>query len=381
MGQSWGERIGTPSARRPRTASPREAILPVELHLPSKRGRAHAASARGQQIAVGGKPGPRSGPAHLPPPRQSSDGPHHGRALRAALTHGPCRERARTEQASALSNLGRRLIASLPGLLLAAAIALPPLFASGPVRAQSGVRPRITVAANISGEAPGQSALAIVVAPLQALPPGSFIRLRGLPPTVALSEGHSIAPGAWAVALRLLANLKVLLPAGLSGRTEIAITLVTPEGIVLAAATTLLSVVPAQAPGEANQAGPIASMLRARAAPAASPKSTQVPGGQSPSTRPSTPDSEPLEQLMKKGDQELEEGNVPSARLFYERAADKGLAQAAMALAATFDAAELAKRRVPGIAPDAKEAQRWYETARRLGAAEAEQRLKRLQAQ
>jgi hypothetical protein len=260
-------------------------------------------------------------------------------------------------------------------------MALPPLFAPDPVRAQSGIRPRITVAANISGEAPGQSALAIVVGPLQALPPGSFIRLRGLPPTVALSEGHSIAPGAWAVALSLLTNLKVLLPAGLSGRTEIAITLVTPEGIVLAAATTLLSVVPAQAPGKADQAGPVASMLRAGAAPAASPESTQVPGGQSPSTGPSAPDSELLEQLMKKGDQELEQGNVPSARLFYERAADKGLAQAAMALAATFDAAELAKRRVPGIAPDAKEAQRWYETARRLGAHEAEQRLQRLQAQ
>ena len=66
------------------------------------------------------------------------------------------------------------------------------------------------------------------------------------------------------------------------------------------------------------------------------------------------------------------------ARLFYERAADAGLAQAAMSLAATFDADELAKLQVRGIQADAKEARRWYERARQLGAAEAEQRLRRL---
>jgi TPR repeat protein len=84
---------------------------------------------------------------------------------------------------------------------------------------------------------------------------------------------------------------------------------------------------------------------------------------------------------MEKGDQELDNGNVSSARLFYEYAADAGLAEAAMALAATFDASELAKRNVRGIAPDAKEAQRWYERARELGAAEAQQRISRLGAQ
>jgi TPR repeat protein len=84
---------------------------------------------------------------------------------------------------------------------------------------------------------------------------------------------------------------------------------------------------------------------------------------------------------MDKGDQELEGGNVSAARLFYEYAADAGLAEAAMALAATFDASELAKLNVRGIASDAKEAQRWYERARELGATEAEQHIRRLGAQ
>jgi hypothetical protein len=42
------------------------------------------------------------------------------------------------------------------------------------------------------------------------------------------------------------------------------------------------------------------------------------------------------------------------------------------------DAIELGRLNVRGIEPNAKEAQRWYELARQLGAAEAEQRLRRL---
>jgi TPR repeat protein len=89
-------------------------------------------------------------------------------------------------------------------------------------------------------------------------------------------------------------------------------------------------------------------------------------------------DRERVQRLMQKGNQELEDGNVSSARFFYEYAADAGLAQAAMALVATFDPTELAKLEVRGIAPDAKEARRWYERARQLGAAGAGQRITRL---
>jgi TPR repeat protein len=74
-------------------------------------------------------------------------------------------------------------------------------------------------------------------------------------------------------------------------------------------------------------------------------------------------------------------GNVETARLFYERAADAGLAQGALALAATFDPHELARRQVVGgLRPNPAQAQRWYERARELGAAEAEEPLRRLSA-
>ncbi len=82
--------------------------------------------------------------------------------------------------------------------------------------------------------------------------------------------------------------------------------------------------------------------------------------------------------LVKRGDEQLTEGGVAQARLLYERAAEAGLAQGAMSLAATYDAAELGRLDVRGLQPDRAMAQRWYERARQLGATEAEQRLRRL---
>jgi hypothetical protein len=82
--------------------------------------------------------------------------------------------------------------------------------------------------------------------------------------------------------------------------------------------------------------------------------------------------------FLKRGDEELADGRVAPARLLYERAAEMGLAQAAMALAGTYDAAELAKPHLLNVVPDPVEAKRWYERAKMLGAAEAVARLQRL---
>ena len=74
----------------------------------------------------------------------------------------------------------------------------------------------------------------------------------------------------------------------------------------------------------------------------------------------------------------MADGGIAQARLLYERAAEAGLAQGAMAMAATYDPAELQRLGVRGLKPDQDQARRWYERARQLGAADAEQRLRRL---
>ena len=82
--------------------------------------------------------------------------------------------------------------------------------------------------------------------------------------------------------------------------------------------------------------------------------------------------------LLERADRLFGTGDVASARLFYERAADGGNSQAALRLGETYDPAflERAQLRVPG---DRGLAVFWYRRARELGADEAEILLKGMQ--
>src|SRR5262245_32558168 len=137
------------------------------------------------------------------------------------------------------------------------------------------------------------------------------------------------------------------------------------------------------------KAPPVAALPPATAPPPAPPSATAPPsaGAPAPAAGPlailspkamSPADRERAQRLMKKGDEELEDGRVAPARLLYERAADMGLPQAAMALGATSDAVELAKLNLRNVQPNPAEARRWYERALALGAGDASQRLQRL---
>jgi hypothetical protein len=117
----------------------------------------------------------------------------------------------------------------------------------------------------------------------------------------------------------------------------------------------------------------------APAAPAAAPAAA-APKAAAPALPPLM-DQESRERALKfvrRGNEELAEGRVAPARLLFERAAEMGLAQAAMALAATYDAAELRQPHLRNVLPDAIEARRWYERAQALGASDAGARLQRL---
>jgi hypothetical protein len=72
-------------------------------------------------------------------------------------------------------------------------------------------------------------------------------------------------------------------------------------------------------------------------------------------------------------------GNVASARLFYERAANAGEARAALRVGATFDPAFLGPDALRGVRSDPAEASYWYRRASDLGEPEAERRLKSLE--
>ena len=262
---------------------------------------------------------------------------------------------------------------------------------------QDAERPKISVAATIVAEPASQASLAIKIGPPDIVPKKSFVSLRGLPPSVSLTEGHAIGPGSWAIPLAGLPTLKANIPTGISGRAEIVISLIGMDGRLLAETKTALIVGPAAMIPSQEKAIPskdkapveLPPTRLAAPAPPTSPPAALVQPTPAPAARESTvtpsrapeltsQDKARAERLVARGEEYLATGNIVAAREFFERAADAGLAVGALRLAATYDPAELRRLQVQGIAPDRTTARKWYERARELGASEAVERLVRL---
>jgi len=254
-----------------------------------------------------------------------------------------------------------------------AALVMASMLGTNPGTAQRSDSLSIAVPPTIVAEPASQTNLPIVVGPAGRLPANSFVRVRGLPSSVSLTEGHAIAPGSWAIPLIGLANLKAVVPAGVSGRSEIIIQLIGVDGTMFAESRAALVV------GPSTIAVPPPPVEKKAAAPPPVPAPVARPDRLRPRA-PQLPAEEQAraERLVVQGDRHLEQGNIGAARLFFQRAAEAGLALAAIRLAATFDPSELARLQAQGVRPDREEARRWYERARELGAPEAEERLARL---
>ncbi len=234
---------------------------------------------------------------------------------------------------------------------------------TGPlVRPAPTPRAWVSVAPQLSVRSSTRTALDIRVSQADALPRNSFVRVRGLPPAIALSEGYVTAPGAWAVALYALPNLQMVVPIGVEGRTEIRVSLISGAGEVLAEAKSIL----------------IISAAPPRALPPSGRPAIPKPPIERRSPRLSPAAKEVAEKFVVRGQHELDQGHIASARQFFLRAAQANYAPGALLLAATYDPRELSRWGVLGVLPDVDEARKWYERARDLGAPGAEARLMRL---
>jgi len=89
-------------------------------------------------------------------------------------------------------------------------------------------------------------------------------------------------------------------------------------------------------------------------------------------------DPEEVMVLLKRGKDLIANGDIAAARLILKRAADANNAEAALALAATYDPFVLRELKVYGFTPDAAMARVWYEKATELGAPAAPRRLEML---
>ena len=115
----------------------------------------------------------------------------------------------------------------------------------------------------------------------------------------------------------------------------------------------------------------------AGAAPKTAATASSEPGGKSPAAPP-LPDRQ-LAELLARGDVFLQAGDIASARLFYERAADAGDGQAALRVGATFDPTFLASIGLRNLPGDPAKAVFWYRRALGLGASGAEPHLNSLE--
>jgi hypothetical protein len=125
---------------------------------------------------------------------------------------------------------------------------------------------------------------------------------------------------------------------------------------------------------------PEAAPPRAAPAPAqlpVTPPAPSPPPAESPAARPVSPAE--IAALVARGDSFLGAGDIASARLFYERAADAADGPAALRLGATFDPGFLGRASIRGIPGDPEQAAYWYRRARDLGEAAAADRLKSLE--
>ena len=94
-----------------------------------------------------------------------------------------------------------------------------------------------------------------------------------------------------------------------------------------------------------------------------------------------TEELEQAKRLVRQGDRYLAQGNVAVARQYFVRAANLGLAMAALKIAETYDPNELARLNVYGLKPNLAEARRWYQRAFELDMPEEPVLAHRVQAQ
>ena len=98
-------------------------------------------------------------------------------------------------------------------------------------------------------------------------------------------------------------------------------------------------------------------------------------GVRTPIFAPRQVDQETIAVLLKRGKELLANGDVSAARITLKRAADANVAEAALALASTYDPFVLRELKVYGFPADAETARAWYEKAKALGSAVAPRRL------
>ncbi len=114
-------------------------------------------------------------------------------------------------------------------------------------------------------------------------------------------------------------------------------------------------------------------------APAAPAPVMAIPAPPAPAPRAEKIDPDTLAGMMSRAKSLMSIGDISSARLLLERAAEAQEADAAFMLGQTYDPAVLGSQDIRSITPDPAMARKWYQKAAQLGSPDAQQRLAQMQ--
>lgn len=202
-------------------------------------------------------------------------------------------------------------------------------------------------------------------------PADASVTINGLPANARLTSGRRVSASEWRVPASEVSVVSVIPPEGFVGQMQLTAELRDGGGAALAGSSTRLSwAAPARAP-----AVPLA-------APAA-PVVAAAPVAAAPAPVPAAPRSEPMRNLdpgevaalIRRGQDLLTGGDVQSARLLLQRAAEARDARAALLYGKTYDPAVLRQSGASDALADVVQARLWYQKAREWGEPEAQRQL------
>ena len=210
---------------------------------------------------------------------------------------------------------------------------------------------------------------------------GSVVRTGSAPmpaplPATPAAEPYVATPSATRSETPGLAATLAAPSAEPAGPSLAAATPAEPAGPNLAAAPTTPPVEPGAPTVQPDTVAPSLAPGPATPASARDPRATAAPP---PSTDGPRLSADEIAALVARGDTLLSAGDVASARLFYERAADAGGGVAAIRLGETFDPLFLGRVHLSGVRGDPAAASFWNRRASDLGATDAVVLLKALE--
>ena len=214
----------------------------------------------------------------------------------------------------------------------------------------------------------------IGIANSAALPPRTMMLIRGLPTGFQLNRGRAFGAGVWVVPTSAIGELIARVRPDIRGSSEIMLAITTLDGRTLTEKplTIVFANPPASAPLRPATAPPPPA-LSASPLPATAPQADVPPATQAPTATSFTgfklksQDRDLAIRLMASGDQAMISGNVLVARQFYQRAAENGLPEGALALAGSYDAALLTRSpHLAGVQPNPELARKWSAIAEEL---------------